>query len=253
MARADDIEIAISQRKLFDSDSKYLNIKKIIDILKENSEKIVKDYLENEEASQEKGKEVFELIKTNTFIKKDNIFDIILSKNNKKKFGQKFKGLSSKDKENKACQYVWVSFTENNQILEVGRTSFNEDFRKGYGDVSNKITLLKNKTIDILANLLSQNEEPARKEMKTYFIKDSFTGELREISAIEIIKNIDEDLSNFVTKAIIIPLDISSIPYEKSESVASKLETLIGEYLVKLTKNDEQLMPMIYPKSHLYY
>lgn len=67
------------------------------------------------------------------------------------------------------------------------------------------------------------------------------------------IKNVDADLSDFITQAIIIPLDISSIRYKESIAVASKIETLVGEYLVNFAKNGENLVPVISPKSHLYY
>lgn len=253
MGRKDDIDEAVKRRETFINADENINLDKIIKLIKCKADKIINDYIETKKEC-----DVVNMSKKKQFISLENIFKVDLREKVEKRnelFNKHFKELASTDG---VYQYIWISFSEDENPVVVGRTSFDEKqkIKNKFGDMEQDINLLENKTVEMLVNIISRTDRDHTKlgSKKYYKLNNKNAEDKIEMSIIEIINTLNDDLNQFVSKAIVIPLNVRSINYKESIVIASKIETLIGEYLVNWKDEEKNLMIQVLNyKSHLWF
>ncbi|WP_314208562.1 hypothetical protein [Vagococcus salmoninarum] len=259
MTRKKDIDDAVRRRQDFlNAFEENLSINAIKELIVCQADDIINEYVKENKGNEKKTKKditVIEILEGNQIISVERIFTVDLRNNQEENFelfSELFQNLSSTDE---VYQYVWISFSEDDNPIVIGRTSFDEKEKnkKKFGDIHQKFDLLDNKTTDMLVNIMSRTKN-TKMQLKPSNYYKIYNDESVEVTILEIIEQVNEELNQFVSKAIVIPLDVSMIDYKQSIMVASKIETLIGEYLVNL-KNHEgnRQLEVLNNKSHLYY
>lgn len=114
-------------------------------------------------------------------------------------FKKHFEGLSE---DSDIYFYVWVGLTKEDTVVVIGRSSFSKKARTFFGDLFRNYSIWgQSVTQEIILNIIEPNQKKYLEDLNTR-------------------------LNNFITKAIIVPLDVSSVDR------ASKSETEIGNYLI---------------------
>ncbi|MFR1820603.1 MAG: hypothetical protein ACLSXK_04770 [Lactococcus petauri] len=129
-------------------------------------------------------------------------------------FKQYFEGFST---ESSLFFYVWIGLTDEDNVVVVGRSSFSQKARTSFGDLFKNYSIVgQSVTQEIILTILEPNK-------------------------IEYLKSLEKRLNNFITKAIVIPIDVVTI------DEASKKETEIGDYLLSCE------VPILNLESHRNY
>ncbi len=107
--------------------------------------------------------------------------------------------------------YVWVGLSKGNVVV-VGRTSFSKKARSNFGDLFNRYNIFGGVTQEIIMKIIISE---------------------KEYLDFKKIEQLNKDLNNFFTHAIIIPVDVGSVDGKDAIKICSDVEKKIGEYLLQ--------------------
>ncbi|UNM90337.1 hypothetical protein [Vagococcus sp. CY52-2] len=147
----------------------------------------------------------------NKFVTSKSIFVITLGSNKdfKLKYKQYFKSLSKNDLE--SYYYVWIGLSEGNVVV-VGRTSFSKNARSSFGDLFNEYNIFGGITQEIIMRII-----------------------ISEKKGIDVnkINQLNNDLNDFFTHAIIVPVDVGQCNKKEADLICSTVEQQLGDGLIK--------------------
>jgi len=159
----------------------------------------------------------------NEFVSSKNIFDITLESNEdfKLKYKKYFESLLNNDL--KSYYYVWIGLSKGNVVV-VGRASFSKNARSNFGDLFNKYNIFGGITQEILMKvIIYENENINLKDVES----------VNKLDKIKQLEQLNKELNNFFTHAIIIPVDVGAVNDQEAIHICSNVEKELGECLIK--------------------
>lgn len=170
-------------------------------------------------------KRICEFVKKylNKFVSPKNIFDITLESNEdfKLKYKKYFERLLENDLT--SYYYIWIGLSEGNVVV-VGRTSFSKNARSNFGDLFNKYNIFGGITQEILMKVIIYENED---------INLNDVASVNKLDKIKQLEQLNEELNNFFTHAIIIPVDVGAVNNKEAIHICSNVEKELGECLIK--------------------